>query len=252
MSTEQVIVYIIAPLVAYFLGAIPFGFVIGKAHGVDIRKVGSGNIGATNLGRTLGMKYFWQAMILDALKGFLPVFLTCLFVAHVNQHGYSVDPSQPSIFSLGPVTLRPTLYVVKVFLPSWSPLIAGVAAMLGHVFPIYLKFRGGKGVATSFGVVLGLWPVYTIAGLLAGLTFVVVFMGCRYISLSSILSSIAFMLYVIFLVTCDLPPIGHIALSQRYPLVGIAVAFAALIIIKHRSNIARLLKGTEPKWGQKH
>ena len=125
MSIAQVIIFIVLPVAAYFLGSIPFAFIIGKAHGVDIRTVGSKNIGATNLGRALGMWFFWQAFFLDGAKGFVPVLATALLIRRLDPH-YDV-------------------------LPNWGPLITGGACLIGHLFPIWLKFKGGKGVATGFG-----------------------------------------------------------------------------------------------------
>ena len=182
------------------------------------------------------MKYFWQAFILDGLKGFVPVFVMSLYVAKVNSVFYVMPPSW---YPLG----------------TWTPLLSGAAAMVGHVFPVWLKFRGGKGVSTAFGLVLGLWPLYTIAGIFCGLLFVLVFFAYRYISVASISSAIVFPLLVLFLGTREnvplISPLLYTPPEQLYPLVYIGLAFAALIVIKHRSNIARLIKGTEPKFGQK-
>jgi acyl phosphate:glycerol-3-phosphate acyltransferase len=232
MTPEQLLLYLAFPLAAYLLGAIPFAFVIGKAHGVDIRTVGSKNIGATNLGRTLGKKYFWQAFLLDALKGFLPTLLASLYVNHLRS---------AAIFG-----------AAEPF-PSWTPLITAIAAVLGHLFPIWLKFKGGKGVSTGFGCVLGFWPLYTLAGLVGGLVFVAVLLVYRYISLASITGAFAFTLAVILFGQRDPLPFLHTSLSQSNltPLIIIASLFTAMILIRHRANISRLLKGTEPKIGQK-
>lgn len=225
MELPQIVAYIVTPVAAYLLGSIPFAFVIGKAHGVDIRKVGSGNVGATNLARAMGhQKYFWHAFFLDVLKGFAPVLAMALYTtAHAR------DPAP---------------------LPSFVPLLAGAAAMLGHIYPLWLGFRGGKGVATAFGVVLGLWPLYTIAGLGGGLVFVLVFMAYRYISLASMVGAACFAILVLILGQSSYPLV-HRDWPDLGPLVAVAAAIALLIIIKHRSNIARLLAGTEPRWGEK-
>jgi len=221
MTWPEVIIYIFFPVAGYLLGAVPFAWVIGKAHGVDIRTTGSKNIGATNLGRTLGAKYFWQAFSLDALKGFLPVLICSLFSR-------------------------------KLSLPSWAPLLTAAACFLGHVFPIYLKFKGGKGVATSFGVVLGFWPLYTIAGLLGGAFFVFMLLVYRYISLASITAAAVFAALVVML-SFRSPPYVNTAVSpgDRVALIAVAGFFALVIIFRHRANIARLMKGTEPKIGQR-
>lgn len=220
MTMPDIIVYIVGPVLAYLLGAVPFALLIGKAHGVDIRTVGSKNIGATNLGRTLGTKYFFQAFALDAFKGFLPVFVVHMFG---QRHG----------------------------LPEWAALIAGLAAMLGHIFPIYLGFKGGKGVATCFGIVMGLWPVFTLAGFAATLVFVVVFFGWRYISLASIIGSISFTAFVIMLSREDVWFKTRVADSDFWPLVAVSMILTLLIVVRHRANIKRLMSGTEPKFGQK-
>jgi acyl phosphate:glycerol-3-phosphate acyltransferase len=225
MTPQQLILYILFPLAAYLLGSVPFAWIIGKAHGVDIRTTGSKNIGATNLARTLGPKFFWYAFLLDAAKGFVPVFLAAWFA----QMGSSVVP-----------------------FPAWAPLLTAMACVLGHNFPLWLKFKGGKGVATSFGVVLGFWPLYTLAGIGGGIVFLLVFFAYRYISLASMIGVAAFAVLVMLLGT------GHfdggsvhlaIAWPQLQPLVIIALLFTGLIVFRHRANIARLLKGTEPKWG---
>ena len=124
--------------VAYLLGSVPFGLIVGKSRGVDPRSSGSGNIGATNVGRLLGRKFFALVFTLDLLKGLLPM----LAAAYVLRE---VEPDRRT-------------YVL------W--LLVGVAAIAGHMFSVFLGFKGGKGVATSTGVLLGLWPYYTIPGLI--------------------------------------------------------------------------------------
>jgi glycerol-3-phosphate acyltransferase PlsY len=228
MTLEQTIVFIVAPLLGYLLGSVPFALLIGKSHGVDIRTVGSKNIGATNLGRTLGKKYFWQAFLLDAAKGFVPVLLVALYVRNWN-----ADPLATLAIGWSP-------------LPSWSPLLTAIACVLGHNFPLWLKFKGGKGVATSFGVVLGFWPLYTLAAIGAGFVFVVVLMIYRYISLGSIVGVLSFVALVF-----GIGQWMRMEPRELNPLLAIAALFAALIIYRHKANIARLLKGTEPQVGQK-
>lgn len=220
MTSSEIIVYIVGPLLGYFLGAVPFALLIGKAHGVDIRTVGSKNIGATNLGRTLGTRYFFQAFFLDALKGFIPVFVVHMIGQHAG-------------------------------LPEWAGLISGMTAMIGHIFPIYLGFKGGKGVATSFGIVMGLWPVFTLAGIAATTVFVIVFFGWRYISLASIIGSISFSAFVIYLAREDVFFKTRVADADFWPLTIISLVLMLLIVVRHRANISRLLAGTEPKYGQK-
>ncbi|MDT8304213.1 MAG: glycerol-3-phosphate acyltransferase, partial [Sedimentisphaerales bacterium] len=138
------LIFIPAVIGAYLLGSIPFGLLIAKAHGKDLRSIGSGNIGATNVSRALGRKWAYVCFALDVLKGMVPM-LAIMFIA---------EPAG------------------VVMLLLW--LLVGCSAVLGHIFPIYLKFKGGKGVATSFGIALGLWPYYTIGALFALATWVAV------------------------------------------------------------------------------
>src|SRR6185295_18758474 len=247
MTSEQIIMYIVFPAVGYLLGSIPFAWVIGKSRGVDIRTVGSKNVGATNLGRTLGKRFFWMAFLLDAAKGFVPVLAASLVLTHgvnaTRTAGAPGDQFQAFAFSL---------QTRHSALPLWTPLITAAACMLGHLFPIWLKFKGGKGVATGFGVVLGFWPVFTLAGLAAGLFFVFMLLVYRYISLSSISSAVFFAILVTvmtsfhneYLDMYQYPP-------DRYVLIGVACGFAVLITLRHRANIGRLMKGTEPQIGQR-
>lgn len=219
MQYSRILLLAIAgPIAAYLLGSIPFGLLIGMAKGVDIRKLGSGNIGATNLGRILGLPYFFYAFSLDFLKGLLPVLASDLLTQHWNA-------------------------------PIFIPLVTAGAAITGHLFPIYLRFCGGKGVATSFGAVLGIWPVFTLSGIVAAIFFLFIFLAWRIISLASIVATVIFMLMV--------PFFGFLLINQRlltstswpklWPLLIASWLLGFLLIIKHRSNIRRLIDGTEPR-----
>lgn len=207
---------------SYFVGAIPFGLIVGRMRGVDIREHGSKNIGATNAGRVLGRKFFWIVFVLDLLKGFFPVLAASMLVGRVP-------------------TSERTAFIHLLWVG------VGAAAMLGHVFPIYLKFKGGKGVATSLGIVLGLWPFFTLAGLLAAGVFVGVALVSKYVSLSSITAAIAF---PIFYVVISLQR-GWDVFGSQLPLLLVASAIAVLIVVRHRANISRLLAGTENRIGGK-
>lgn len=198
---------------AYLLGSIPFGLIIAKAHGKDLRSIGSGNIGATNVSRALGRKWAYVCFALDVLKGLVPM-LAIMFIA---------KPAG----------------VVKLML--W--LVVGCAAILGHIFPIYLKFRGGKAVSTSFGVALGLWPYYTICALFAFAIWVVVVLIWRYVSLASIAASVTFPIVLILAIVLK-PGWDFVSL---WPLLIAAIAIPLMVIIRHRENIKRLLAGTESK-----
>ncbi len=204
---------IFAPAIigAYLLGSIPFGLLIAKAHGKNLRSIGSGNIGATNVSRALGRKWAYVCFALDVLKGMVPM-LVIMFIA------------------------KPAGVVMLLL---W--LVVGCAAILGHIFPIYLKFKGGKGVATSFGIALGLWPYYTICALFAVAIWVVVVLIWRYVSLASIAGSVSFP--VVLILAIILKP-GWELLSL-WPLLVAATAIPLMVIIRHRENIKRLLAGTE-------
>jgi glycerol-3-phosphate acyltransferase PlsY len=199
--------------VAYCLGSIPFGLLVGLWRGVDPRKQGSGNIGATNVGRLLGGRYFALVFTLDLLKGLLPVLAA----------GWLLRWQATS--------------VINCLL--WMGV--GFAAILGHVFSLFLKFKGGKGVATSTGVALGLYPFYTFPGLIAAIVFLLVLKTAHYVSLASIVGALAFPLaYVLFGALLGWP-----LLTAQLPLLIFSLAICGMIVWKHRSNIARLLAGTE-------
>ena len=188
---------------AYLVGGIPFGFLIGKARGVDVRTVGSKNIGATNVFRTVGKKWGLVAFVCDVLKGLVPTLLAKRFAAD----------------------------------PSWLPLAVGVACVVGHMLTPYMKFKGGKGVATAFGMLVALVP--GLVGV-AFLLFVVVFALSHYISLGSI-SAAAFLMVAVWF------PILGTEGRANLPQCILVSAIAAFVIFKHRANIGRLLSGTESK-----
>ncbi|UCD49427.1 MAG: glycerol-3-phosphate 1-O-acyltransferase PlsY [Phycisphaerales bacterium] len=214
-------VFLPAIVVAYFVGAIPFGPIIARLHGKNLRTIGSGNIGATNLARACGRKWGYVCFGLDVLKGLIPV----MAVKSVALHVLEIENS-----AIGPG-----------FLAWW--LAVGVAAILGHIFPIYLKFKGGKGVSTSLGIGLGLWPYFTFSALIALLIWIVLVLIWRYVSLASMGGAITFpvTLAVAIAVKSDWE------LSNLWPLVVAATIIPIVVIILHRSNIKRLLAGTENK-----
>ncbi|MGD0463290.1 MAG: glycerol-3-phosphate 1-O-acyltransferase PlsY [Tepidisphaeraceae bacterium] len=215
--TNDHILLILIPL-AYVVGSIPVGLIVGRAKGIDPRASGSGNIGATNLGRLLGAKYFALVFTLDLLKGALPTLAAGAVI------GFGIDDRQTCLL--------------------WIAVAA--AAVLGHVFSLFLKFKGGKGVATTAGIVLGIYPYFTFAGLIAIFIFIIVFRFTRYISVGSILAALSF-------------PAAYISIGLgRWPLTGaqlpllcFAIFIPLLIIYKHRGNIARLRAGTELRAGPK-
>ncbi len=213
-------IFAFAIVAAYFIGAIPFGLIIAKAHGKDLRTIGSGNIGATNVSRALGRKWGYICFLLDFLKGFIPMLAMLPFASPISVQ-------------------TPTQKIIILFL--W--LTVGCAAILGHIFPVYVKFKGGKGVATSFGIAMGLWPYYTISALIAALLWIGTVLIWRYVSLSSIIASICFP--IAFITMIIIRPYWEI--SVLWPLLIPAFAIPAMVILRHRDNIKRLRAGTENK-----
>lgn len=187
---------------AYLVGGIPTSFLAAKhGAGIDLRQLGSKNLGATNLYRVLGWKYAVPVGVFDMAKGFVPV----VFVAPRVDSG------------------------------DWFPLAVGLSAVLGHVFPIYLKFRGGKGVATAAGVVFGMAPAVTVVSLgvwalILGVT--------GFMSLASISGALVFPIAV------------SVLAPQNTPLLTAGASLAAFIVFTHRSNIRRLFSGTESRFGR--
>jgi acyl phosphate:glycerol-3-phosphate acyltransferase len=203
---------------AYLLGSVPFGMLIAAVHGIDLRKVGSGNIGATNLSRALGRRWAYLCFLLDLAKGLLPTLAAGIWLDDIA--GTSGLLAQ---------------------------LAVGCAAIIGHVFPIYLGFKGGKGVATSFGVALGLWPYYTICAGVTLVIWVVFVLIWRYVSLASLAAAFAFP--VILVAAISLVPGWRF--SDLWPLLIAAMVIPVLVFVRHRDNVVRLLAGTESKILQK-
>jgi len=198
---------------SYLIGGIPFGLLTVKlVKGVDIREVGSGNTGATNVGRVLGKGGFLAVFLMDFCKGFGPVMGSAAYLSHAG--GTSAGPS---------------LWVIG----------CGLAAILGHVFPVYLKFKGGKAVATSTGVFTALAPWATLIGFAA---FLVMFAAFRYVSLASMVAAVAVLVGV--LTTTEAP------FGAGKPLTIMALAIVLLIILRHKENIKRLFKGEENPFGK--
>ncbi len=194
-------------VLAYLIGSIPSSVWIGRVfYGVDIRTQGSGNAGTTNMMRILGWKPGVVVLLIDAFKGFLAVFLSRFFVPE----NFSEDLS--------------ALYAV----------VAAIAALLGHIFPVYVGFKGGKGVATMVGVLLALYPGAFLACLVI---FVVTMIWFRYVSLSSVITALCFPFIVIF--------VFH---TTQISLIVFSILVAVFIPLTHKKNIKRLLDGTEAKF----
>jgi glycerol-3-phosphate acyltransferase PlsY len=211
----QLSLLILIPL-AYLVGSIPFGLIVGLAKGVDPRTGGSGNIGATNVARLLGRKWFFVVFTLDMCKSLVP-----MLIASAIAHRIPDEQRDWTIYLL------------------W--LLVGFAAVLGHMYSVFLKFKGGKGVATSAGVMLGLWPYFTLPGAIAIGVFLIVFFTWRYISLGSIIGAATVPIAYVLIGRLR----GWPVFESQLPLLIFSVIMALLIIYKHRANIARLRAGTE-------
>jgi glycerol-3-phosphate acyltransferase PlsY len=214
--------YVLVALAAYLLGSIPFGFLAAKARGIDIRSVGSGNIGATNAMRVLGKPIGIGVLLLDAFKGyaacaFVPPWIFNWLAPHFS--GLFVN------FQQTPLELQIRFFVV-----------AGICAVLGHNYTCWLKFKGGKGIATTAGVYLALapWPL-----LIAFVVFILAVVVTRYISVGSITAALA------------LPAAVWVMPPHNLLLGGVTTALGALAIYKHKSNLQRLRAGTENRFGKK-
>ncbi len=206
-------------IIAYLLGSIPFGYLIVRAsQGADVRETGSGGTGATNVSRRAGKLAGVVTLLLDAMKGAAAVLIALWVFGLLSEGGPAGLPTQSNY---------------------WWVATAAVASIVGHVFPVWLGFRGGKGVATSVGVFLVLAP---IAVALAGVIFVLVVVSTRYVSLGSILAAAA----IPFFVWVQNEYIQ--ATPAVAPLIAAAGASALLIIFAHRGNIARLIDGTESRF----
>ena len=202
---------LLSVIAAYLLGSIPFGFLAAKCKGLDIRKHGSGNIGATNVWRVCGWRWGLPVFALDVLKGFAAVWLAGWIAFWLHVGG------------------------------EWTVIPAALACVFGHSFPPWLGFAGGKGVATSLGVFLGLMP---LPSLIALVIWAVVFKMSGYVSLASIVAAVVLPASAIAM------QLSHLA-WYGLPVLGFAVVAGVLVILRHRSNIARLRAGTENRFGRK-
>jgi len=189
------------------------GYFAGRFAGVDIRSVGSGNIGATNVLRVIGKKWGYLVFFVDAFKGFAAVRIAMFLAEHVSYaRAYAV----------------------------YFGILAAVMCVVGHAFPIWLRFRGGKGVSTSAGAIFGLMP---LAGVIVFLVWVVVFEITRYVSVASLFAASALPATVALLM--------HWKLIEGVELLHVSMILAALVLWRHRSNFSRLLKGTEQRFDRK-
>ncbi|UDQ97330.1 glycerol-3-phosphate 1-O-acyltransferase PlsY [Lentisphaerota bacterium WC36G] len=216
-TTQLIIFYATIFILSYLFGSIPWAFIIGKANGVDIRKCGSGNVGATNVTRTVGKCWGKLCFACDLLKGVLPVVTVSL--------------------------------IAKKYLPSttestinYGCMVAGFSAISGHVWTIFLKFKGGKGISTSAGVLLALAPAPVLAALIL---WVIIFKTSKMVSLASIIAAGALpIIAVIFNYTLK----KYSFFATEKPILIFLVVIAVIAIAKHRSNIKRIIAGTESKF----
>lgn len=203
----QITAYILVALAAYLLGSIPTGYLVVRAKGMDIRTVGSGNIGATNVFRTLGKPAGIFVLLMDALKGWVAVRVMSVWIVRTLVPGDSVGGTY-----------------------LWAAIVAGVFAVLGHNYTCWLRFKGGKGIATSAGVLVALVP-WALLIILA--VWIVLFLTTRYVSAGSIAAGVV------------LPFATWFTTGHDVVLTTVTGAMSVLAIYKHKGNIQRLLAGTE-------
>jgi glycerol-3-phosphate acyltransferase PlsY len=208
----EIFVCVVIALAAYLLGSIPAGYLAGRARGIDIRKVGSGNIGATNAFRILGKTAGTLVLVADGLKGWMAVSLLPGIAAEFCGVNLGAEP------------------------PEYLKIVAGLAVILGHNYTCWLRFKGGKGVATSAGVLAALVPAAFVASLI---TWILVCLLTRYVSVASIASALVL-------------PFATWLAHYGLMMICITTLMSALAIYKHKGNIARLMNGTENKIGRKN
>ncbi|MAA53145.1 MAG: acyl-phosphate glycerol 3-phosphate acyltransferase [Phycisphaerae bacterium] len=214
---------------AYLIGSIPFGVLIGRARGINIREHGSRNIGATNVGRVLGRRWGLLCFVLDMGKGAIPVVVAGLLTDTIGQN--------------------------PMFVPTaslWLWLAVAIAAFCGHMYSMFLNFSGGKGVATAFGVLLAMYPVLTIPALTGLVVWIAALLATRIVSASSMIAAMSIPVATLIVLRwfgtrteADVST-GDVLARGSAPLT-ITIAIALLILWRHRTNIGRLLRGEEPR-----
>ena len=209
-------------ILAYLLGSIPFGLIVARTQGIDIREHGSRNIGATNVWRVLGKKFGLTTFIFDTLKGLAAVLLAQQIAAHWPIH----------------VPLPHGHERIEFFPADFAGIAAAMGCILGHRFPVWLRFKGGKGVATSLGVIFGMMP---LAALATFAVWGVVFKVSRYVSLASVVAAIALPAIVVAML--------FLGWLHGWANFYFAVAAGGLVTALHRGNIQRLVAGTENRFG---
>ena len=206
-------VFAAVALVSYLLGSIPAGYIAGRIAGIDIRHAGSGNIGATNVTRVLGKRYGYPVFIVDFVKGLMAVSMSILIEKRAQ-----------------PVSAPTELFGI----------VAAISCVIGHAFPVWLSFKGGKGVATSMGALFGLMPFVALIGIAV---WVITFEATRYVSVASMTAALAVPISIFILM--PLKQTGGAVLLY------FSICLAALVVFRHRSNLSRLVRGTEPRFKRK-
>jgi glycerol-3-phosphate acyltransferase PlsY len=223
--------WLVAALVAFACGSIPFGPIVARLRGIDLRTVGSGNIGATNVGRALGWKWGVLVYVLDAIKGAAPVLAAGAMAGILGKPADEVAPAD-----------------------MWWWLLMPIASVLGHMFSPFVGFKGGKGVATGSGAMLAVWPTLTGPLLVAIGLWAVLLAATRYMSVASMAAAISIPLTVAAAAairTGDGTPDGELPLRHALPAIIVTGGVALLVVWKHRPNIERLLAGKENRLGTK-
>lgn len=216
----------------YAIGSIPFGLIIGLSRGVDVRTGGSGNIGATNVARMVGRKFGVICFVLDFLKGAAPVITAGLLAGTMNTSAAAIEPAN-----------------------LWWWMAVAVSPVLGHMFSPFLKFKGGKGVATAFGAMASMWPILTFAAIAAVIVWITTVKLSRYVSLGSVNAVVSLPIGYAATVAVQhgtgdgLNDLAATLGRTSAPLVVTAL-LAALVVYKHRANLQRIRKGTEPRIGE--
>ena len=221
----------VAALVAFACGSIPFGPIVARLRGIDLRTVGSGNIGATNVGRALGWKWGVLVYVLDAIKGAAPVLAAGAMAGILGKPADEVAPAD-----------------------MWWWLLMPIASVLGHMFSPFVGFKGGKGVATGSGAMLAVWPTLTGPLLVAIGLWAVLLAATRYMSVASMAAAISIPLTVAAAAairTGDGTSDGELPIRHALPALIVTGGVAMLVVWKHRPNIERLLAGKENRLGTK-
>lgn len=223
-------------LAAYIVGSVPFAYLLGRSQGVDIRTVGSGNVGATNLGRTLGKKWGIGCFLLDVAKGTAVVLVWSLLEPWAKAGGGmgGIDPAEAGAASINSTTV------------ALLTLGIAISAVAGHCLPVWLNFKGGKGVATGLGAMLGVYPILTLPGAAGFVVWLIVTGVTRYVSVASMTGAATVPVFVAgYAWYTDMPT------SAAAVYISVTALLAVFVVYRHRSNIARLARGEESKLGQK-